>query len=134
MMVRKGFSLVEIVIVFAIIGVLAAAAIGGLRYLDKVKLSTTNSKLAALDSAIEHYSTTVGEYPTDIRELFEGPSKPALQKRWQEPLVSEDELVDAWKQPFIYVVAPKGSRPPYELYSIGSKGASHINSPRTAQS
>ena len=34
MMVRKGFSLVEIVIVITIIGVLAAAAIGGLRYLE----------------------------------------------------------------------------------------------------
>ncbi len=133
MMVRKGFSLVEIVIVITIIGVLAAGAIGGLKYLERVKLSNTNTRLAALDSAIEAYDSTVGEYPSDLRELIDGPSKPALQRKWQQPLVSEDELKDAWKHDFVYVLSPKGSRPPYELYSIGSKGTSHINSPRTAQ-
>lgn len=128
---KKGFSIIEIVIVIAIIGVLAAAAFGGLRYLQKAKLTATNNKLAAMDSSIETYNTMIGEYPTDLRELVEGPSKQNLQRRWQEPISVEDDLKDSWGQDFVYSLNPKGTRPPYELYSQGSAGNARILSPRS---
>jgi general secretion pathway protein G len=129
----RGFSIIEIVIVITIIGILAAATFGGLRWLQKAKLTTTETKLAALDTMIEQYNTTIGEYPTELRELAEGPSKQNLQKRWQEPIAAEDDLSDGWKQPFIYSLSPKGTRPPYELYSIGSTGNAKIFSPRSKE-
>lgn len=120
-------------IVVMIIGVLAAAAFGGLRYLQQVKLSTTRQKLAAIDTMLEQYSNTVGEFPTELQELIDGPSKPQLQRRWGEAIASETELEDSWKQPFVYSLNPKGTRPPYELYSIGSKGDAQIYSPRSQE-
>lgn len=130
---KQGFSLIEIMIVIMIIGVLAAATFGGLRWLQRAKLTTTETKLAALDTMIEQYSTTVGEYPVDLQELVEGPSKQQLTKRWQEPIASQEDLSDSWKQPFVYTLNPKGTRPAYELYSIGSKGDARILSPRSKE-
>lgn len=130
---KQGFSLIEIMIVIMIIGVLAAATFGGLRWLQRAKLTTTESKLAAMDTMLEQYNTTIGEYPGDLSELVDGPSKPQLQKRWQEAIASQDDLLDAWKQPVVYSLSPKGTRPPYELYSIGSKGDAKILSPRSKE-
>lgn len=129
----RGFNLIEIIIVITIIGVLTAATLGGMRWLQRAKLTTTETKLASLDQMIEQYNTTIGEYPTDLRELIEGPSKQNLQKRWQEPIAAEDDLNDGWKQPFMYTLNPKGTRPPYELYSIGSSKTAHILSPRSRE-
>ncbi|MBA3752209.1 type II secretion system protein GspG [Candidatus Dependentiae bacterium] len=130
---KPGFSLIEITIVIMIIGVLAAGAFGGLRMLQRVKASTTNSKLAALDSAIEQYNTMVGEYPTELRELSEGPQKPQLRKKWGEPVATEDELKDAWGKEFVYTLGAKGARPPYSLESTGSTGDAHILSPKSQE-
>lgn len=130
---KKGFSLIEIMIVIMIIGVLAAATFGGFRWLQKARLSTTESKLAALDTMIEQYNTQVGEYPGDLRELMEGPSNQSLKKRWAESIANESDLSDSWSQPFVYTRKQKGSRPPYELYSIGSKGDAQIFSPRSKE-
>jgi general secretion pathway protein G len=131
---RPGFTIIEIMIVIMIIGIIAAGAFGGMRYLQRVKESTTRTRLAAVDTMIEQYHTTIGEYPTELQELVEGPtSKPQLQKRWGESIATADELRDAWQQEFVYSVSPKGSRPPYELYSIGSKGDSQIFSPRSQE-
>lgn len=126
---KNGFSLIEIMIVILIIGVLAAAAFGGFAYLQRAKATTTDSKLAALDTALETYATRLGEYPTDVRELVEGPSKANLQRKWGEPLIAEDGLKDGWNQEFVYQLNPKGTRPPYDLYSIGSTGNAQIRSP-----
>lgn len=131
---RRGFTIIEIMIVVMIIGIIAAGAFAGMRYLQRVKESTTRTKLAAVDTMLEQYNTTIGEYPTELQELVDGPSKPQLQKRWGESIGTVDELRDAWGQDFVYSLQPKGSRPPYELYSIGSKGDSQIYSPRSQES
>lgn len=130
---KQGFSLIELMIVIMIIGVLAAAALGGLSYLRQARVKATETKLRMLDTLLDQYNNTIGEFPTELKELIEGPSKPQLQRRWQEPLASDADLEDSWKQPFIYTLNPKGSRPPYELYSIGSKGESKILSPRSIE-
>ncbi len=129
----RGFSIIEIVIVITIIGILTAATLGGLRWLQKAKLTTTETKLAAMDLTIEQYNTTMGEYPTELRELIDGPSKQNLQKRWQEPFATEDDLNDGWKHAFVYSLNPKGTRPPYELYSKGAAENSRILSPRSRE-
>lgn len=131
---KQGFTIIEIMIVVMIIGVLAAGAFGGMRYLQRVKEQTTKTKLAAVDTMLEQYNTSVGEYPTDLQELVDGPSKPQLKKRWGEAISTEEELRDAWQNELVYEVQPKGARPPYLLYSIGSKGDSQIFSPRSQES
>ncbi len=126
---KKGFTIIEIMIVIMIIGVLAGMAFQGFRYLQGVKLKQTQTKLAALDTMLETYNTDIREYPSDLQELIDGPSKPQLQRRWARSLASQEDLEDAWSQPYVYTLNPRGSRPPYDLYSIGPKGEDTIYSP-----
>ena len=130
---KKGFTIIEIMIVIMIIGVLAGMAFQGFRYLQGVKLKQTQTKLAALDTMIEQYNTDIREYPSDLQELIDGPSKPQLQRRWARSLASQEDIEDAWNQPFVYTLNPRGSRPPYDLYSIGPKGEDTIYSPVSQQ-
>jgi prepilin-type N-terminal cleavage/methylation domain-containing protein len=60
----KGFTLVELLIVIAIIGLLMAmlgVLIQGL--LDRAKYAKTNSIVQALESSCKNYKTDYGEYP-----------------------------------------------------------------------
>lgn len=65
--VRKGFSLIEMVIVILILGIIAAVAAP--RMFDtasKAEENTTRQQLAVLRNAIEMYRAQNGSYPTDL--------------------------------------------------------------------
>lgn len=130
---RKGFTIIEIMIVVMIMGVLAVMAFAGFRYLAQIKVDQTTSKLASIDVMLERYNTQMKEYPVDLQELSDGPSKPQLQRMWRTAMATSSDLEDAWNQPFVYTLNPRGSRPPYDLYSIGPKGESTIYSPVSAE-
>lgn len=130
---KSGFTIIEIMIVIMIMGVLAVMAFAGFRYLQQVRIDQTTTKLAALDAAIERYRTHVNEYPSDLAELVDGPSKPQLSRMWRGPYVDQQDLEDPWNQQFVYTLNPRGSRPPYDLYSMGPTGESTYYSPASAQ-
>ena len=67
---RKGFTLVEIMIVVAIIALLAAIAIPNLlRARLNANDAAAKASLQALVTAIESYAAAEGEYPTDQDNL-----------------------------------------------------------------
>jgi len=67
---RKGFTLVEIMIVVAIIALLAAIAIPNLlRARLNANDAAAKASLQALVTAIESYAASAGEYPTDQDNL-----------------------------------------------------------------
>ena len=129
---QSGFTIIEISIVIAIIGVLLAMAFGGLRFLERTRARNTVTKLSAINQALEEYRTNFGNYPTELRQLVEAPTDPKLRRKWQGALATEQELQDAWGKDFEYELRKKGSRPPYELYTINPQG-DRINSPGTRE-
>jgi len=63
---RLGFTLVEILVVIAIIMVLAAMTISGLGYYNnKVATSKTLVLMGGIETALEQYRADVGEYPQE---------------------------------------------------------------------
>src|SRR5690348_16643238 len=94
--VRGGFTLMEMLVVVAIIVMLAGvSAYGYMRYLESARESTAKLQIAHLQEAVELYKTDQGEYPDSLQLLtqpLEG--KPA-------PLEAKD-LLDPWQQPYVY--------------------------------
>lgn len=66
---RRGFTLVELLVVMTIIGMLAAMSFAGLRYADKyAKRKATSATLRVLEERLTDYFTEYNEYPTPANE------------------------------------------------------------------
>lgn len=108
----KGFTLVELLIVVAIIGLIAAIAIPNLlNAVDKGKQKRTMSDLRAIGSAVEVYAIENATYPTA--------ATPAAMKALIDPTyIKLMTWEDGWSNPIQVDSSPAG----YTLYSQGKDG------------
>lgn len=75
--VNKGFTLIELMIVVAIIGVLAAVAIPAYKnYVGKAQFSAGLAQIAALKTPYDLFTYEKGAAPTDVSQLGSKGSQP----------------------------------------------------------
>lgn len=78
---RKGFMLLELIIVVAIVGILAAVAVPNLVGMtDEAKAARIQSDLSAMGTAVEVYYVKNGAYPTSLDQLVGSDNKGYLKK------------------------------------------------------
>ncbi len=114
---RRGFTLIEILVVVAIIVILAGAAtMVYMRYLEDAKRDTSYHKIKQLEEAAEIYYARNSTFPPSLEE-FVNPSD------GRGSYVEQEGLVDAWGKPFSYDPAGPnhgGTKP--DIWTIDSKG------------
>ena len=114
-----GFTLVELLVVLAILGMIAAfAAPRVFKYLGSAKMDAAKIQIESLSSGLDLYRLEVGSYPASMSALVE---KPAGVDKWNGPYLKKRSLPkDPWGKDYLYrFPAEDGS---YELSSFGADG------------
>jgi prepilin-type N-terminal cleavage/methylation domain-containing protein len=113
---RKAFSLVELMIVVAVLGILAAVAVPRFRsYAIEAKSSAAKSNLRVLRSAIELYTTRHGGVPPGYED-DDIDASPTSETFRRQTTLDEDLLRKVPENPFngletIYVVPNQSAFP-----------------------
>jgi general secretion pathway protein G len=113
-----GFTLVEMIVVIAIIGVLATIVV--IRYsgqTDQAKVAAAKAHLSQFESAIISFQSQNGRLPTSMSELVE---RPGNAPNWPEGGYFKGKSVpkDPWGHEYVYRV--NGRR--FEILCLGADG------------
>jgi general secretion pathway protein G len=116
-----GFTLLELLVVVAIIGLLAAYV--GPKYfgqLGKSEQALAKAQIESFNRALASYRLDVGSFPTTEEGLNALMAKPANAGKWSGPYLTKAVPMDPWGKPYIYR-AP-GAKADYDLLSYGKDG------------
>jgi general secretion pathway protein G len=114
---EAGFTLVELLVVLAIIAMLATL-IGPkvIGYLGGARRDTAAMQIRNLSSAVDLYYLAAGTYPTQDQGLGALVEAPPGQAGWNGPYIqNKSALTDPWGHAYLYQATGKG-------YLIGSLG------------
>lgn len=118
---QKGFTLVEILVVVAIIAMLAALV--GPRLFPKLgkgKQAAAKAQIELLGQALDQLRLDIGRYPSTqegLNALVQNPG----EDKWDGPYLKKSMPMDPWGKPYHY--QSPGTHGEYDLLSYGRDGA-----------
>jgi general secretion pathway protein G len=119
---EAGFTLVEMLVVIAIIG-LIMGLVGPrvLGYLGESKVKAAKLQIESFASSLDLFYLDAGRYPTGSEGLTALAQRPDNAGIWNGPYLKTGAVpADPWGHAYIYR-AP-AQRGPYEIVSLGSDG------------
>lgn len=108
----RGFSLLELTLVIAIMGVLmAVAAINLIGGADDAKVETTKASMKVIKDQLQQYHTRNNGYPPTLQTLITGTSS-----------LQQGADLDSWDQPFYYSPVGRSGAPKEQGFTLISAG------------
>ncbi|EIQ00262.1 general secretion pathway protein G [Opitutaceae bacterium TAV1] len=123
---RRGFTLVEILVVIAIIGLLVGVVLTNITgSLDDANESTAKIFVnSSIKTPLTQYRIHMGTYPSTeegLQALIVDPGTKA--GRWKGPYLESAKLpVDPWKRPYQYRYPGTKNPRGYDVFSMGPDG------------
>jgi general secretion pathway protein G len=120
----SGFTLLEILVVIAILGLLIGlVAPAALRQLGGARVSVTKQSIERIGSVLDMYKLDVGSYPSTDEGLKALVEQPTGVTAWNGPYVKGGVPLDAWNHPYTYANPSSRSGHDYDLCSAGPNGS-----------
>ncbi len=122
---RKGFTLLEVLMVIVILGVLAAVVISQLSGTqEKAFRDTTTATIKGMASQLELFKLHCGRYPSSdegLGALLAKPDDESLEGKWAGPYIKE-AAKDAWGKELMYRQPGQYNETGYDIWSVGPDG------------
>lgn len=113
---ERGMTLVEIMVVLAIIGGLIGVLAGQVqKQFKKAKVKEARIQISEIGKSLDLYLTDCGTYPTSEQGLKALVEQPADCKNWGPDPYIKRVPTDPWGSPFIYEIQGNS----YTLKSLG---------------
>jgi general secretion pathway protein G len=119
---EAGFTLLELLVVLAILGLLAAiVAPQVLKYLGSSRSQAAKVQIENINASLDQFQLDVGRYPTPDEGLDVLVHAAPTAANWNGPyLKKEGALVDPWGRKYHYTVPGKHGE--VDIYTLGSDG------------
>jgi len=99
---KAGFTLIEVLLVVAILGILAAVVVGNFgQHGENARIRATRASISAISTQVDVFQLDVGRLPNSLDELI---NQPSGASNWNGPYIrgGAAALQDAWATPFTY--------------------------------
>ena len=121
---EAGFTLIEMMVVIAIIGVLAALVVPRIMGRpDEARITAAKQDIGTINQALKLYRLDVGRYPTTeqgIKALVEKPTAEPVPQNWKAGGYLDSLPKDPWGNPYQY--ANPGTKGEIDVFSFGADG------------
>jgi general secretion pathway protein G len=121
---ESGFTLVELLVVLAILGLLVGlVGPAMMRQLGSAKHRIADQSVERLAGILDLYRLDIGAYPTTEQGLTALNSRPASVAGWNGPYTKDaNGIHDPWGRPFAYRAPSQRSGYAFDIISLGADG------------
>jgi general secretion pathway protein G len=115
---KRGFTLIEILVVIVVIAILATLVAPNVFQ----HVSTAKSQIEMLSTALDAYRLDNGGYPTTQQGLEALITKPTIDPpaTWRGPYLRKEIPLDPWNEPYVYLAPGEVNTTGFDLVSYGA--------------
>lgn len=121
---EAGFTLIEIMVVIAIIGILATLIVPNIMGRpDEARITAAKHDVGTINQALKLYRLDIGRYPTTeqgLKALVERPTSEPIPQNWKTGGYLSSVPKDPWGNAYYY--SNPGARGEIDVISYGADG------------